>query len=176
MLKISTSSFILLFSLCVGAINFYAQEKKESYTIYLIRHSEKKISHNNQYDPPLSKCGIERSNYLNSFFKDISLENIYSTDYLRTKNTAMPIAFSKQLKIEYYDENQLRSFSDVLIESEQNSLVIGHSDTTGVLAGLLVEQSIGAFDTDIYDQIYKIIIEKNKRELFLLKSVFNCKK
>ena len=58
-----------------------AQTEGESFTIYLIRHSEKDILSENQLDPPLTTCGIERSEYLRSFFADINIKNVYSTNY-----------------------------------------------------------------------------------------------
>ena len=72
-----------------------AQTEGESFTIYLIRHSEKDILSENQLDPPLTTCGIKRSEYLRSFFEDINIKNVYSTNYSRTIKTAMPIALSK---------------------------------------------------------------------------------
>jgi hypothetical protein len=61
-----------------------------------------------------------------------------------------------------------------LIKNKQNALVVGHSNTTGVLAGLLVGQEIGAFDLNIYNRIYQVVIYKNQGRLHLLNTVFDC--
>ena len=66
---------LLFFMLCFTKKHLIAQTEGESFTIYLIRHSEKDILSENQLDPPLTTCGIERSEYLRSFFEDISIKN-----------------------------------------------------------------------------------------------------
>ncbi len=140
----------------------------------MIRHSEKDILSENQLDPPLTKCGIERSEYLSSFFEDINIKNIYSTNYLRTIKTAMPIALSKKVGIQYYDSNNLKLFSEQLLNSKQNSIVVGHSNTTPILAGLLTGKDMNPFDENIYNRVYKIIIQENKSKLFVFETSFNC--
>ena len=75
----------------MSAGDLIAQKNPEIFTIYLIRHSEKEIFSENQIDPDLTACGIKRSEYLNSFFEDTDIENVYSTNYLRTINTTIPL-------------------------------------------------------------------------------------
>ena len=60
------------------------------------------------------------------------------------------------------------------MDSKQNALVVGHSNTTAVLAGLLTNQTMGTFDLDIYNRIYKVEFEKNKGRLKLIHSNFEC--
>jgi len=69
------------------------------FTIYLVRHSEKDVSFNNSADPPLTHCGEQRSKSLSRFFSDVPICTIYSTDYTRTKNTALPTATMKGMEI-----------------------------------------------------------------------------
>ena len=52
---------LLFFMLCFTKKHLIAQTEGESFTIYLIRHSEKEIFSENQLDPALTTCGIERS-------------------------------------------------------------------------------------------------------------------
>ena len=159
---------ILTFQSCKTVKN------KEIYTIYLVRHAEKDLSSDEFGDPDLTDCGTQRSELLRDFLRDVNLDAIYSTDYVRTKNTALPTARSKELKIQEYGESDLEDFSKKLIDAKQDALVVGHSNTTGVLAGLLTDKEIGAFDLDIYDRIYQVVIYKKKRRLQLFHSVFNC--
>ena len=151
-----------------------AQTNEEIFTIYLIRHSEKKVSAHNEFDPPLTACGIKRSEYLSSFFEDVDIQNIYSTNYMRTKNTATPIASTKKVDIQYYDSSDLKTLSERIMDLKKNSLVIGHSNTTPVLAGLLVDEVIDPFDESIYNRIYKVVINMNKKKLFVINTTFNC--
>jgi hypothetical protein len=89
-------------------------------------------------------------------------------------NTARPTADSKALDIIEYNPQDLKTFSKLLIEKNKDALVVGHSNTTGVLAGLLTGEVIGAFDLDIYNRIYQVVINKKKGRLHLFRSSFVC--
>ena len=171
MIKIS----LILISLTLGLqSDVSAQIDDEIFTIYLVRHSEKDLLSNDQSDPPLSQCGEQRSESLSLFFRDVNLDVIYSTDYNRTRKTALPTALSKGLIIKKYNPQDLRGFSKSLINSKQDVLVVGHSNTTAVLAGLLADEELGAFDLDIYDRIYQVVISENTSQINLLHSTFMC--
>jgi len=161
---------ILGFQSCVGA-----QKDSELFTIYLVRHSEKDLTSNNPSDPPLSQCGEQRSENLSNFLRDVNLDVIYSSNYIRTQNTALPTAQSKGLEVAEYNPQELEDFSQLLIANKQDALVVGHSNTTGVLAGLLVGEEIGAFDLDIYDRVYQVLIYKNSGRFQLLHTSFDCR-
>tara|TARA_B100000683_G_scaffold2251_1_gene2425 strand:- start:182 stop:709 length:528 start_codon:yes stop_codon:yes gene_type:complete len=165
---------LLFFLLCFTKERLIAQTDRESFTIYLIRHSEKDLLSENQLDPPLTTCGIERSEYLSSFFEDTNIKKVYSTNYLRTIKTAMPTALSKKVSIQYYDSNNLMLFSEQLLNLKQNSLVVGHSNTTPILAGLLTGNNMNAFDENTYNRIYKVIISQNNKKLFVFETSFDC--
>ena len=166
---------LVLFFNCSSNEIVHAQPNNESFTIYLVRHSEKDLSSKNYTDLPLSKCGEIRSDLLSKFLSDINLDVIYSTNYTRTINTALPTANSKKLKITKYSIENLKDFSNNLLDLKQNALVVGHSNTTGVLAGLLTESSIGVFDENEYDRIYQVIVDDNGTKLQLFHSMFDCK-
>jgi broad specificity phosphatase PhoE len=141
----------------------------------LVRHSEKDVSFNNSADPPLTHCGEQRSKSLSRFFSDVPICTIYSTDYTRTKNTALPTAKSKGLNIQEYDGETLNDFSKLLRKRKQDALVVGHSNTTAVLAGLLIGEEFGEFDLDIYDRIYQVVLRKKRGRLHVLHTAFSCK-
>ena len=86
----------------------------------------------------------------------------------------MPTSIAKNIVTKEYDAQDLEGFSKFLKDKKQNALVVGHSNTTGVLAGLLVGQEIGAFDLNIYNRIYQVVIYKNQGRLHLLNTVFDC--
>lgn len=167
--------YLILILLTLGLqSNVAAQIDDKIVTIYLVRHSEKDLLSNDQSDPPLSQCGEQRSESLSLFFRDVNLDVIYSTDYNRTRKTALPTALSKGLIIKKYNSQDLKGFSKSLINSKQDVLVVGHSNTTAVLAGLLADEELGAFDLDIYDRIYQVVISENTSQINLLHSTFMC--
>ncbi len=171
-----TKRYLAIILIILGfQLDASAQNNDEVFTIYLVRHSEKDLTSDNPSDPPLTKCGELRSESLSSFLSAVNLDVIYSTNYNRTNNTALPTATSKGLEIVEYAPGNLRDFSNFLFESKQDALVVGHSNTTGVLAGLLVGQEIGEFDLDIYNRVYQVVIHKNSRQLQLFHTAFDCK-
>ena len=151
-----------------------AQENSETFTIYLVRHSEKGTSTSTPKDPPLSPCGKQRAEHLNNFLKNVPIDAIYSTNYTRTKSTAIPTSISKGLKTKLYNPRELNDFSNELIDRKENALVVGHSNTTGVLAGLIADQNIGAFEDHIYNRVYKIVIRNDTKQLEVIQTDFTC--
>lgn len=160
---------------CTVKTGIFAQNTDKIFTIYLVRHSEKETVSNHSSDPPLSYCGQQRSLYLSDFLREVNLDVIYTTNYTRTKSTAQPTADSKGLNLVLYNPGKLLDFSKKLLEKKQDALVVGHSNTTGVLAGLLAGKEIGAFDLDIYDRIYRIEVHNNDVKFQLFHATFDCK-
>ncbi len=151
-----------------------SQGKDEMFTIYLARHAEKATVAEDPTDPPLSACGEQRAEVLAIILKDVKLEHVYSTPYLRTRDTALPAAAAHGLKVEEYEPENLPAFSDVLLENRRSALIIGHSDTTAVLAGLLSGQGGEEFDEDEYDRLYLVTVSGDQSQLILLDQAFRC--
>lgn len=152
-----------------------AQESSEIFTIYLVRHSEKDVTGNHAGDPPLTECGAERSEHLSTFLSAVPIDAVYSTNYTRTKNTALPTAQSKKIEIQEYNPGELEAVSDLLLEKKEDALVVGHSNTTAVLAGILTNQELGSFDESIYNRIYQVVVQERKGRLHLFHTSFACK-
>lgn len=143
------------------------------FTIYLVRHSEKDVE-KNPSNPPLTACGKERSELLSQFLDDVDLEVVYSTPYARTIGTAQPTADAKGFEIQEYDPSNLAGFANDLMKKQQDALVVGHSNTTGVLAGILVGEEIGSFDESIYNRIYQVVVHKDQARLHVFHTAFSC--
>jgi broad specificity phosphatase PhoE len=145
------------------------------FTIFLVRHAEKVTDAKGEdRDPPLNACGKSRAMALATQLRYVDLERVYSTSYLRTLDTAKPVAANHRLGIEAYDPASLGAFSTQLLEQGQNALVVGHSNTTAVLAGLLAGESGDEFDEDEYDRLYMVTVSGAQRQLNLLDQAFVC--
>lgn len=169
--------FLLLAIACLlrpGIIS--AQSDEAIFSIYLVRHSEKVIDPDNLKNPPLTECGMIRSENLASFLSAVDISRIYSTDFLRTVQTAEPTANKKGLNIEKYGPSDLESFAKKLLGARENVLVVGHSNTTPLLAGLLCGKEFGAMHESIYNRIYQVIIYENKTQLNIFHTELNCNK
>lgn len=152
----------------------HAGEDNHIFSVYLVRHAEKGSASADPDDPPLSACGRMRAESLAVMLRDTGLEHVYSTPYARTRMTARPIASSHRLEIETYDPHELEAFSDALLAQKKNALVVGHSNTTAVLAGLLAQNSGEAFDEDEYDRLYLVTAQGADRQMILLHQAFTC--
>ena len=167
-------NFLILCIAILGINSTIHAQSDAFFTIYLVRHSEKDHSFPNQSDLPLSLCGEQRSHALSNFLSDVQLEAIYSTDYNRTLSTAHPTANAKDLEIETYDPSKLRTLAHTLLSNQQNALVVGHSNTTGYLAGFLIGEEGEDISLDTYDRIYQVVVSSNSTKLHLLHSSFEC--
>ena len=162
---------VLIFFLMVSTIGQGAEA--ESQTIYLVRHSEKVADGSN--NPPLAECGKQRSEQLAKFFRSIKLTAIYSSTYTRTLDTAAPTASNQQLSVQQYDPRKLEAFSQHLKAGRENALVVGHSNSTAVLAGMLAGDTLEAFDESIYDRIYQVVISGGHGRIHIMHQNFRCK-
>ena len=99
-------------------------------TYYLIRHAEKDRSDPTNKNPKLTAEGTERAKNWALYFENIKIDQIFSTDYSRTMETAAYVASQKQVMIESYDPNDLYSNDFKTLTEGGNVLVVGHSNTT----------------------------------------------
>jgi broad specificity phosphatase PhoE len=168
-------NLIIIVLLMLGSVTIScAQSSDEMYTIYLVRHAEKEVSSENPKNPSLTTCGLQRSESIAEFLDKVDLDMVYSTNYKRTVHTAQPTATQKNLDISQYDPRELEAFATTLMELKQDALVVGHSNTTPVLAGLLIGEDIPPIDESIYNQIYQVVISKDTGQLQLFNSAFVC--
>jgi len=151
-----------------------AQDNKEIFTIYLVRHAEKELSADSPKDPPLTQCGQLRAESLAVFFGRVDLDAVYSTDYTRTKSTAEPTASTNGMEIKMYNPGNLNHFAKLLIDRKEDALVVGHSNTTGALAGLLIGEEIGSMHENVYNRIYQVVIYKDTGRIHIFQSSFIC--
>ncbi|WP_434951699.1 histidine phosphatase family protein [Shewanella sp. HL-SH4] len=126
----------------------------QKWTFILVRHGEKQPGD----DPQLTKQGTERAERLAQMLQHIPLDKVYSTDYQRTQLTAQPTAIGHHLPITSYDPSDLDSFSQQLFKRPGSYLIVGHSNTTAILAHKLNQPSVNT-DPDHaeeFDRLYFI--------------------
>lgn len=164
---------IVAFSSFTTSISAEPIQQSEFTTIYLIRHAEKETAKPN---PKLNQCGKKRALSLAKQFELIGVSKVFSTDYNRTKSTASPMATQKQLDINLYDPRNLESFADQLKTMKGTIVVLGHSNTTSILAGLLIDKTLLAFDESIYDRLYQVTMLNGQGKLQILQQNFSCHK
>jgi broad specificity phosphatase PhoE len=129
-------------------------------TIYLVRHAEKIISKNE--DPGLTAIGMYRARNLAKQLKNADITHIFSTGYKRTQQTAQPLAKSLDIEVKSYDPSKLEAFAKELKQINGNILVVGHSNTTPKLTQLLSGKNIAEIKEYEYDNLYQVILSKDK--------------
>jgi 2,3-bisphosphoglycerate-dependent phosphoglycerate mutase len=112
----------------------------ETTTYYLIRHAEKDRTDTSNKNPNLNLKGLERAEKWASYFKNIELDAVYSTNYNRTQQTARPTAGSKELVIQSYNPSKM--FDNLFQQNTKGKtvLIVGHSNTTPVFANKIVRE------------------------------------
>jgi 2,3-bisphosphoglycerate-dependent phosphoglycerate mutase len=133
----------------------------------ILRHAEKDTtiagSQMMQADPPLNAKGQLRAQSLVRELKQYKINKIYSTNYNRTKSTALPLANALGQKIHSYDPRQLTSFADELKATAKDAttvLIVGHSNTSPKLVNLLLgKEMYKDLDESVYNQYWVVKIK-----------------
>lgn len=135
---------ILLLILISATIFSCKSDKKEQEPInknitvyYLIRHAEKNRSTKDK-DPELTEIGLKRADNWSEVFEKVSFDKVYSSDYKRTQQTALPTAKSKGLEVLSYNTEHL--YNDTFKEQTKNQtvLIVGHSNTTPAFVNAII--------------------------------------
>ena len=164
---LSTIALLLSFSLS-------AEASDEHTTIYLVRHAEKLLSTDHGSDVPLTACGQARALSIARFLSDIKLDAIYSTDLKRTRDTAAPTSQNQAVEVQFYDGSELADLALTLRKNGGHTLVVGHSNTTPQLVGLLLHKTLPALDESIYDHLYQVILSPSGSSYQLFHQSFKC--
>lgn len=127
--------------------------------VFLVRHAEKT---EDGKDPELSEAGKERTDDLAEALRSANIEHVHSTDFIRTRETAEPVAKEAGVEVEKYDPKDLEGFAKKLKEQGGRHLVVGHSNTTPELTKLLGGDPGSAIDEKSeYDRIYVVTVGKD---------------
>lgn len=162
-MKIIVSLFIGLFLFTFAQTNLFAQHR--NLTIVLLRHAEKDASPNaDKVNPELSADGRRRAAKLVKTVNRYKPDAIYSSNFIRTKATAAPLAERRKLAVEVYDHRNLKQLADLIMSGKVKRLVIvGHNTTTPALVNLLIgQEKYKALDENEYDKIFVVKIKKKK--------------
>lgn len=88
--------------------------------IYLVRHAESKyIPNDNNHSRPLTLKGKEDAKTLIEFFREFSIDKVYSSPYIRALHTVEGIAKDKSLNIELMNEFRERTVGNDYLDNEK---------------------------------------------------------
>lgn len=149
---------LLLLGGCVGNTNL--SDPGDSFTLYLVRHAEKQTD--TESDPGLTETGKNRAEQLATWLQDKDIEDTWSSDYRRSRDTAGPLLARMGLELRLYDPRHLPALVAELLDNRRNALIVGHSNTTPELARLLCQCVIAAMDESEYDRLIVVSISAGK--------------
>ncbi len=145
-----------------GASGAQSSSTSPPVAIYLVRHGE---TVGEGPGRRLSPVGQERAEALAARLADAGIERIYTTDFLRTRETAAPTAERLGLDPEVYDAADLPGFARELRRRGETALVVGHSDTTPELVRLLGGDPGPPIAHDEHDRLYRVELPTGRTEL-----------
>jgi phosphohistidine phosphatase SixA len=125
-----------------------ALDSKSSSTTWLVvRHAEREGDADE-----LSAAGIERAELLQPLGQILNVVAIYSTDTARTRQTAEPLAKARKIEIQTYAEPSPEWLAEIQSRHKgEVVMIVGHSNTIGVIAGKLAGRKPFPIAHDEYD-------------------------
>jgi phosphohistidine phosphatase SixA len=150
-------------------------------TVILARHAEKMDAP--REDPPLTEAGTARAQKLAGLLAGAGIKAIYTSQFLRTKLTAEPLA--KQLGVPVtpltlqmkpsnpreVSEQSIRQIVDKIMERPgETSLVIGHSNSVPDVIRMLGGDAVPTIDEKKFDDLFIVTVyAKGKAKVVQLK-------
>jgi|SRR5713101_2592890 broad specificity phosphatase PhoE len=132
--------------------------------VFVVRHAEK-ASDANESPVPLSGAGSERARHLAFLLRDAGISAIYSTDTVRTRETAEPLAKLLRLETRLYSATGSDGKVDLAplarrLASDNSAdvvLVVGHSNTIAPLLSALGAKETVEIGGGDYDNLFLLI-------------------
>lgn len=148
MLKIvGVASLLCLFLSCTTA------------KIYIVRHAEKASEPRD--NPNLSQSGSDRARDLAFLLDHRNVRRIYATQTNRAQETATPLSQLIGVPVEIYSNDTLLKFLVKVVQSDQTSLIVGHSNTVlRMLDELEIPHRINAIPDNDYDNLFVVKVRK----------------
>lgn len=175
---------MILLSIATGRIEANTPSAKDDFkltTVFLVRHAEKAAEP--REDPPLLESGNTRAQELARILEQAGIKAIYTSQFLRTKQTAEPLA--KQLGItattlpikmnpskprEIWDQSY-RDITEKIYEHPGDAaLVVGHSNTIPEVIKMLGGDVAPTIDEKDFDDLFVVTVyAKGKSKVTHLK-------
>ncbi|MDT0557456.1 nuclear transport factor 2 family protein [Ichthyenterobacterium sp. W332] len=137
---------------------YQKEVEEQTTTYYFIRHAEKDRSDKTNRNPHLTKEGLERAEHWAKIFSNVKFDLVYSTDYNRTKETALPTAKQNNVEISLYDPRKLDGKAFMETNKGKTVLVVGHSNTTPMFANAVLGE-----------KKYKLINDSSNGNVYIIK-------
>ena len=164
-------------SVCALASMTFASraQAQQSRTIYLVRHADK-VSE--ETDSPLSDAGRARAKCLAKTLEDAQIQQIFTSDLLRTQQTAAPLAEKLHLKPVAIPIGKPDDLIAAIRSSKAKSVLVVWHDATlpKILSALGGPETISIAHTE-YDRFFILTLDgggKNSKPGFASLRYCDC--
>lgn len=154
----------LIALLTVGALALPAVAEAQR-LVYVVRHAERADGGASapqmtgaRPDPPLSAAGKTRADKLASMLSASGIGAIYATEFIRTQQTAAPVATMLKLKATVLSSASAADLVARMKADHPNDivLVVGHSNTIPEIIKALGGPAVTVAD-DEYDKLFLVV-------------------
>ena len=171
-------ALILLAAFCQTAL---AQDEFKPTTVFLVRHAEKE--NEPKQDPPLKKEGVARSQELARMLSSAGIKAIYTSQFLRTRQTAEPLKAKSGVNVTVLtlkpnpanlrliaEESTAELVNKILQHPGESALVIGHSNWIPDVIKMLGGDVVPTIDEQKFDDLFIVTVYgKGKAKVVQLK-------
>jgi broad specificity phosphatase PhoE len=110
-----------------------------------------------QTDPPLSAAGHERAARLAAMLRPAGIKQIWTTEFLRTKQTAAPAAEALNVMSAAVSSRDMDALILRVTAAKENVLIVGHSNTVpDILKRLGIKDTITIADSE-HDNLFIVV-------------------
>ena len=174
-------SAILLTLLILFCQTALAQDEFKPTTVFLVRHAEKEDEP--KQDPPLKKEGFARSEELARILSSAGIKAIYTSQFVRTKQTAEPLTAKTGVSATVLtikpnpsnlrliaEESTAELVNKILQRPGETALVIGHSNWIPDVIKMLGGDVVPTIYEKKFDDLFIVTIYgKGKAKVVQLK-------
>jgi len=124
--------------------------------VIIVRHAEKAT--NSGSDPDLSSAGRARADELARILKDSGITAVFTSEFKRTQETAVPTATSIGVTATVVPAKDTAALVAKLHQLNGNALVVGHGDTIpNMIKALGINSPINSPDED-YSELFIVTL------------------
>jgi len=139
--------------LVLSVTNARAQEV----TAYLTRHAEKETT--GAGNPDLTQKGESRAERYIQLLQHVPITAVYSTDTVRTRATAAPLARAKNVPVQIYQVGKLNRRDLIEQHAGEAIFIVGHSNTIPKMINrLLNSDQFTEIDEQDYDDFFIVAL------------------
>ena len=151
--------------LACGLMGMNAAAAAADQVIFLVRHAERAAEAAGAppaggmmaNDPPLSAAGNERARRLAALLASADVKHIFTTEYLRTRQTAAPLADTTKIQAVVSAAKDPDRLMQQVAKTSGSVLIVGHSNTVPDLLKRLGVSATISIEEGEHDNLFIVV-------------------